>query len=97
MSKDYSAAYPGSTLRSKLREIDEISYVRKAERLSDFQVLLVQLKPETIQAINGMALTTVQWEEEGGMELMYKVLGIMVPRIRANADGDTGIVHGVAA
>ncbi len=64
MSKDYSAAYPGATLRTKL---------------------------------NGMPLRTVAWAEEGGLELMFKVMGIMAPRVRVDHDNLTGICHGVAA
>lgn len=97
LSKDYSAAYPGATLRTKLNDVDEIRFVRKATRLSNFQIVIVKLDRNVIEAIQGMPLTTLQWTEEGGMELLYKVLGIMVPRVRANAEADVGIVHGVAA
>lgn len=97
LSMDYSSAYPGATLRSKLNEIDEISFVRKSTRLGNYQILIIQLDRNTIEAITGIPLQTVAWGEEGGFEMIFKVMGIMVPRVRADANSLTGICHGVAA
>ena len=37
--------------------------------------------------------TTVQWETDGGFKLNFKVMAVMIPRIKADADGRSGIVH----
>jgi hypothetical protein len=41
-----------------------------------------------------MEITTLQWETHGGMMQNFKVMAIMVPQIRGDFNGNTGIVHG---
>jgi hypothetical protein len=97
LDNDYSAAYSGDTLRTRLGKIANLSFIRRLDYLPAFSILLVDMNRRTIQAITGMRLTTLQWESHGGMQFNFKVMGILVPWIRANANGDTGIAHGVAA
>jgi hypothetical protein len=41
-----------------------------------------------------MDITTVQWESHGGMQLNFKVMCLMLPQLRTDFYGNTGIVHG---
>lgn len=59
-----------------------------------FTMALVQMTPEVIRAINGLDVTTVQWEEKGGMMLKFKVMCIQGTMIRADFYGNCGIAHG---
>ncbi len=61
--------------------------------LKPFTLIMVQMTPDVAQAINGLSLTTIQWEEKGGLELRFKVMCIWVPRLRADYYGNTGILH----
>lgn len=97
MNTDYSAAYPGATLASKLAQIGDIRFVRKVDYLSNFQIIIFQLTPDVIRAVTGMPMTTMQWESQGGMMVNFKIMCIMVPQVRANANDQTGIVHATAA
>lgn len=94
LDDDYSAAKGDNTLRERLAKIDNIQGVRTLDYLSDTTCLLVQMTPSVVRAIIGMEITTVQWEEQGGLELLYKVMAIMVPQIRSDINDRTGIVHG---
>lgn len=96
---DYSITYAGDTLRLRVEKIADISGVRTLEFFGTtaYKAVLVQMTADVIEAIQGMPLTTVQWEEQGGMEAMFKVLGIQLPRVRANFNGKTGIVDGTGA
>ena len=58
-----------------------------------FTLLFVQMTPDVIRAVNGMDITTVQWENHGGMSLSFKVLAIQVPQIRSDFYGNSGILH----
>lgn len=58
-----------------------------------FTLLLVQMTEDVAQAINGMDITTLQWETIGGMEINFKVMCIQLPRLRADAYGNCGILH----
>lgn len=91
------------TLRSRLEKIKDINEVKRLDFLtSTFTLLLVSMQPETVRAVNGLDVTTVQWETKGGAELNFKVMAIQVPQIRGQfirtdqteASVTTGIVHG---
>lgn len=85
------------TLRNRLRAIDVIQDVRRLDFFKSatnaFQMILVQMTPEVCQAVNGMDITTVQWETKGGMQVNFKVMCIQVPRLRADYNGNCGIMH----
>lgn len=86
------------SLRERLMEIEGISAIRRLDYLtSGFQLIMVEMTSQVAQAINGMDITTVQWETKGGMQLNFKVMAIMVPLLRADFNGNTGIVHGTTA
>lgn len=94
LDADYSAQYPGVTLRSRLQIIENISGVRTLDYLSGYNIVLVQMTSDVIREVVGMDITTVQWETNGGMLQNFKVMAILVPQIRDDINGNTGIVHG---
>lgn len=56
-----------------------------------FTMILVQMTPDVCRAVNGMDITTIQWESVGGMRLNFKVLCIQVPQLRSDFYGNAGI------
>lgn len=64
---------------------------------SPFQMVLVQMTNDVIRAVDGMPVTTVQWEAKGGMQICFKVMAIQVPQLRADYYGNCGILHGTTA
>jgi hypothetical protein len=98
MAMDYSDVYSGETLASRLGKVADISFMRKLEYgLSDFQIIIFQLTDDVIRAVNGMDLRTLQWQEKGGLELLFKVMCIYVTQLRTRENDDLGVIHGVAA
>lgn len=81
------------TIRERILAIDSISAIRTADRLTANNVLLVEMTPDTVKLVNGMNITTVQWEELGGLQLKFKIMAIMVPWIKADQSSRSGIVH----
>jgi hypothetical protein len=61
--------------------------------LKPFTMLMVQMTPNVVRAVDGMSITTVQWESVGGMRLNFKTMCIQVPQIRADFYGNCGILH----
>ncbi len=57
-------------------------------------VALVQMSTDTIELVNGMELTTVQWENKGNM--MFTMLSFVVQSVVLKSDfnGNSGIVVG---
>lgn len=95
MDDDYRAQ-DSRTLRTRLREIEGITDVRSLDFLAGqtFTLILVQMTSEVARAVNGMEITTVQWETMGGMRVNFKVMCIKVPQLRADYNGNTGLVIG---
>ena len=90
--------HPGETLRTMLMKIPEISDVRRLDRLTaTYTLIFVQMTSEVAQMVNGMDITTVQWEEKGGLDLRWKVMCIKVPRLKSDYSSRTGILHGTTA
>lgn len=58
-----------------------------------FTLLMIQMTPDVARAVNGMDITTVQWESVGGMRLNFKVMCIQVPQLRADFYNNCGIMH----
>lgn len=82
------------TLRQRIEGIDGIAGVRRLDYLtSGYVMIMVQMTSDVARAVNGMDITTVQWESVGGMRLNFKVMAIQVPQLRADFSGNCGIVH----
>lgn len=85
------------TLRQRLKMIDGVQDVRRLDYLpattNPFTMIFVQMTSDVAQAIEGMPLTTIQWESRGGLQQNFKTMGIMVPRLRADAASQCGILH----
>lgn len=101
MGMDYSDAYGGQTLGKRLRQQDDgagLEFMRKLEYgLSDYQIIIFQLTEDVIQALNGMDLRTIQWEEKGGWEILMKCVCIYLTRLQTRENDDLGVVHGLGA
>lgn len=89
------------TLRERLKSIEDITDVRRLDFLTSstnpFNMILVQMTPDVARAVNGMNITTIQWESQGGLRLNFKVMCIMVPQLRADYNGNCGICHGTTS
>jgi hypothetical protein len=101
------------TLRERLRDIEGVEDVRRLDFLMasataagdpanvsttfPFTLLFVQMTPDVARAVNGLDITTVQWESQGGMRLNFKVLCIQVPQLRCDFYGNCGILHANAS
>jgi uncharacterized linocin/CFP29 family protein len=81
------------TIRQRLLEIDSITEIKVIDKLSDDNVLLVQMTSDVIREVIGMMPTTMQWDEKGGLYHQFKVMAIMIPQPRADQEGKCGIVH----
>jgi hypothetical protein len=95
----FSTTEPSAgTLRSRLKQIDGIQDIRRLDYLTDrsakFDVLFVQMTSDVARAVNGMDITTVQWESQGGMRVNFKVMAIQVGQLRADFNGNMGLAHG---
>ena len=87
------------TLRQRILALDDIEEIRVLDLLPATQhhVLLVEMQSQTVRAVNGLEVQTVQWDSLGGMRKHFKVMAIQVPQLRADTAGNSGIAHGRTA
>jgi uncharacterized linocin/CFP29 family protein len=78
---------------SRLMEVEGLAEIRTTSRLTGTQILLVQLTSDVVQVINGIQPTMVEWESHGGFQHNFKIFAIMLPRVRSDGLGQSGIVH----
>ena len=81
------------TIRQRILEIEGVSAIRITRRLASTQVVLVSMRRDVVDAVVGFEPTLVQWETMGGMVVHFKVMSILVPRVKQDAEGRSGIVH----
>jgi uncharacterized linocin/CFP29 family protein len=92
LAEDYKAE-SDKTILSRIREIPGIADVKPSYYLSGTNVVMVMLTREVVEMIDGIQPTVVQWESNGGFTVNFKVLAIMVPRIRDTYTGQSGVIH----
>ncbi|GAG40298.1 unnamed protein product, partial [marine sediment metagenome] len=56
-----------------------------------------EMSAETVRMVESLPITTVQWETEGGMRVNFKVMTILIPQVRCDQEGRSGIVHSTKA
>jgi len=82
------------TLRERIEKIANIEEVVTLDYLTGYKMILVQQTSTTIRIVEGMDITTLQWDSDGGLKKNFKVMAILVPQIRADQNSKCGIVYG---
>ena len=80
------------TILQRLKEVPLVQDIRPSQNLTN-EVVAVQMTRDVIDMIDGFQPTTIMWESHGGMVFNFKVMSIMVPRIKATQSGQCGIAH----
>jgi len=100
LDEDYDTSTPGTTIRERIKKISGILDIRMVDYLYDSEestnadnVLLVQMTNDVVRLVQGMGIQNVEWSTEGKLVHRYKVMTIQVPQIRADYNGNCGIVH----
>lgn len=94
LGSDYvSNAVSINTILARIMAIPGISGVKESKDLTASNVILVQMTNDVVDLVDGMQPTTVQWDSPGGMVTNFKVMAIMVPRMKSDYVGQSGICH----
>lgn len=57
------------------------------------QGVLINMTSDVVDLAIGQEIAPVEWETKGGLVTHYKILAAMVPRVKADAVGHSGIAH----
>lgn len=95
LDEDYKNTSAGmvQTIRQRILAIAGIQGISVVDRLPANNVLLVCMQRDVVDLIDGMPMQNVEWDSEGGFIHNYKVMTIMVPRIKKDYAGRSGVIH----
>lgn len=96
LDQDYSPAYPGVTLRSRLSQVASITEWVPLEILTGYQMIMIQMTRDVIQMVVGMAVRAIEWSSGDGFEHFITIMTILVPWMRVDQANNCGVVHGTA-
>lgn len=94
LDEDYDTSGQSTqTIRERILKIDGINSIKVVDTLPANNIVMVQMTSDVVRLVRGMGIQNVEWQTEGKMITKYKVMTIQVPQIRADQDGNSGIVH----
>jgi hypothetical protein len=104
MDTDYNSGTSNPiTIRQRLLQIDSLQAVRVADLLPagngatpsvGNKVVLIQMTSDVVDVVVGQMPTVIPWTSLDGFMIHNLVMGIVVPRVRSDADGNSGICVG---
>ena len=92
MLDDYKAN-SDRTILERVLALPPIDNVWPSEFLPPNNVVMVTFQRDVVDLVEGFGPTMIDWETEGGMQVNFKIMSIMVPRVKADAKGQSGIAH----
>lgn len=81
------------TILERLLAIPGISFIKPSKDVPAKQQIMVQFDRDVVDMLIGFQPTLVEWESHGGFVQNFKVMAIMLPRVRNDAELQSGIVH----
>lgn len=85
------------TLMDRVLEDPRVNAVRVSDVLATGNVTLVEMTSRNLDLAIASDVTTVQWQSGSGMTNMFKTYAAWAPRLKADFDGRSGILHGATA
>lgn len=79
------------------RTIPDLKFVKRAPKLADGSVLVVQMTKDVVDLAIGSDVVPVSWQDYGGLVNEFIVLAAMAPRLKYDVDHNQGIAHATAA
>lgn len=89
LGDDFKANGDKSML-SRLKEIPGLIDIKATSFLTT-QLVVVQMTDDVVDMIDGIQPMALQWESHGGMILNFKIMAIMVPRMKSTYISQSGI------
>lgn len=95
LADDYKAA-SDRTIMERVMAIPGIESITPSTYLgagATGKIVLFQTTSDVLDMVDGIQPTMVTWDTHGGMQMNFKVMAIMVPRLKADASGQCGIAQ----
>ncbi len=89
LNDDYKAE-SDKTILERLLQHPDIEGIKPTSNLTD-RIVVAQMTSDVVDMIDGMQPTVVSWESHGGMVMNFKVMSILVPRMKSTYASQSGI------
>lgn len=99
MDADYDtvSASRGLTIRERLLKIPALQAVVTVDFMPATKVVLVQMTSDVLDVVVGQPPTIIPWTSASGFTFYNMIMAIMVPRVKQDYNGKTGICIGTLA
>lgn len=91
---DTTSGSRGQTIRERLLRIDGLQAIRMADMMPSNKVAIVQMTSDVIDMVVGQPPTVIPWTSLDGFVIHSLIMAVMIPRVRSDYDGNSGIVVG---
>ena len=85
------------TLMQRVLDDADIDRIRTSDVQKDGNVSMVQMTSDVLDLAIASDVTTVQWASGSGWTNWFQVFAAWAPRLKADYDGRSGILHGATA
>lgn len=80
-----------------LASMPGVQLFRMSPNLADGVVVLVQLTRNVVDWAEALPIQTLEWASGDGMVSHFKVMAVAAPRVKADYNGSSGVVHATGA
>jgi hypothetical protein len=104
---DYTTSTSAITsIRQRLLQIDSLQAIKTADLLTNGngatpsignKVILMQMTSDVVDMVVGQEPTVIPWTSIDGFTIHNLVMAIMIPRVRSDSEGNSGICIGTTA
>lgn len=94
---DTTSASQGLTIKQRLLKIEGLEAVRTADLMPATKVVIVQMTSDVVDMVVGQKPTVIPYTSLDGFTFHNLVMAIMIPRVRSDYNGASGICVGTIA
>lgn len=97
LQNDFSTTKGDLTIMQRLEEIQAGGRplrIRTTDMMPAGKWALVQMTSDVVEVVNGQSPTVIPWTSLDGFTIHNLVMAIMIPRVRSDYDGNSGICIG---
>lgn len=93
IDSDYNATNnaQGLTIKQRLLQITGLQDIKVADLLPSNKALLVQMTSDVVDMVVGQPPTVIPWTSLDGFTIHNLIMAIMIPRVRSDYNGDSGV------
>ena len=93
MRQIYADGSRESAMERVLRGIPQIRSIRVSDSLTAGSAILFEMREDVIDLAIAQDIVNIEWETKGGWVMWNKVYAVMVPRVKSDYDGRSGICY----